>query len=425
MKIKGLRWYIVGLLCLVTAFNYFDRQTLALLSGTLERVWGVTAVQYSFITSAWLVAYTVMNVVSGRLIDHLGTRRGLSLFVALWSGVDALHSLTRTFLQFFCCRVLLGAAEAANFPAGVKAVSEWFPMRERALAVGIFNSGTALGAALSAPVVVAVTQHFGWRWSFGVGAALSACWLVVWLAVYRSPATHPWLDPRERAWIEQDRRPEGAPKPVPLGLILRRPEAWGCVLARVFTDPISYLFAFWIPRFLQQERGFDLAAIGRYYWIPYVGLGLGNLAGGAVPDWLIRRGWTLNRARKMVMLVASVAIGSSFLLIPQITGLAPTLGLMTGAMFFHAAWANITLPAEVFPQRAVGSVAGCAGSISSLVSALITLAIGQAVTVRSFTPVFFAYSALPLAGFAAVCLLIPKLGEVRAFPDEEGARIGT
>src|SRR5580700_3502412 len=153
MKITGLRWYIVGLLCLVTAFNYFDRQTLALLSGTLEKVWGITTVQYSYITSAWLISYMVMNAVNGRLIDFLGTRRGLGIFVAIWSAADALHALARSFLQFSFCRVLLGGAEAANFPAGVKAVTEWFPMRERALAVGIFNSGTALGAALSAPVV--------------------------------------------------------------------------------------------------------------------------------------------------------------------------------------------------------------------------------------------------------------------------------
>jgi ACS family hexuronate transporter-like MFS transporter len=417
MKINGLRWYIVGLLCLVTAFNYLDRQTLALLAGTLERVWGITTVQYSYVTSLWLLSYTVMNAVSGRLIDYLGTRRGLALFVSLWSAADALHALTRSFLQFSFCRFLLGGAEAANFPAGVKAVTEWFPMRERALAVGILNSGTALGAALAAPVVVWITLHWGWRYTFVTGAALSAGWLLAWLVVYRAPRRHPWLRAGELALIEQDGPPDNLAKPVPLGSILARREAWGCILARVFTDPISYLFAFWIPKFLQQERGFDLAALGKYYWIPYVGLALGNLAGGFVPARLMRRGWSLNRARKSVMFAASCSVAACFILITRVPSPAWALGLLTGAMFFHAAWANMTLPAEVFPERVVGSVAGFAGAISALIGAVTTLAIGRMVTVGSFTPVFIIYSVLPMAGFAAVCLLIRKLGAVREFPE--------
>ncbi len=417
MKIKGLRWYIVGLLCLVTAFNYLDRQTLALLAGTLEKDWGITTIQYSYITAAWLISYTIMNIVSGRLIDFLGTRRGLALFVSLWSVADALHALARTLLQFSFCRFLLGAAEAANFPAGVKAVAEWFPMRERALAVGIFNSGTAIGAALAAPVVVWITIHMGWRYTFIVGAALSASWLVAWLAIYRVPRQHPWLHPDELALIEQDGRSETKLKPVPLRCILSRPEAWGCIMARILTDPISYLFAFWIPKFLQQERGFDLAAIGKYYWMPYIGLALGNLASGLVPERLMRMGWSLNRSRKAVMFTASCMIAACFILITRVPSPAWALGLLTSAMFFHAAWANMTLPAEVFPQRVVGSVTGCAGGISSLIGAVTTVAIGRTVMIGSFTPVFIIYSILPMAGFVAVCLLIEKLGVVREFPE--------
>ena len=417
MKIKGLRWYIVGLLCLVTAFNYLDRQTLALLAGTLEKVWGITTVQYSYITAAWLVSYTIMNAVSGRLIDFLGTRRGMAIFVSLWSAADALHALARTFLELSFCRFLLGATEAANFPAGVKAVTEWFPMRERALAVGIFNSGTAIGAAFAAPFVVWITLHLGWRYTFLAGAALSASWLVAWLVVYRVPRQHPWLRADELALIEQDGVPKTKPRPVSIWRILARREAWGCIMARILTDPISYLFAFWIPKFLQQERGFDLAAIGKYYWIPYVGLAFGNLAGGFVPGRLMRLGWSLNRSRKAVMFAASCMIAACFILITQVASRAWALGLLTSAMFFHAAWANMTLPAEVFPQHVVGSVAGFAGGISSLVGAVTTLAIGHAVTNGSFTPVFIIYSILPMAGFVAVCLLIRKLGAVSDFAE--------
>jgi ACS family hexuronate transporter-like MFS transporter len=421
MKIKGLRWYIAGLLCLATAFNYFDRQTLALLADTLQRVWGLTTVQYSYITAAWLVSYTVMNGVSGRLIDSLGTRKGLAIFVALWSAADALQSMARSFIQFMLGRFFLGATEAANFPAGVKAVAEWFPLRERALAVGIFNSGTALGAAAAAPVVVWITLHLGWRYTFVAGAILSAAWLVAWLALYRAPRLHPWLGAAELAHIEGDGARRIALKPVPLGIILRRPQAWGCILARILTDPISYLFAFWIPKFLQQDRGFDMAAIGRFYWIPYVGLALGNLAGGLVPGRLMRRGWSLNRSRKSVMFSASCMIGACFITLNHVDSPAWAIGLLASAMFFHAAWANMTLPAEVFPQRAVGSVSGLAGGISSMIGAITTLAIGRTVTVGSFTPIFAIYAALPMAGFLAVCLLIPDLGAQTPLPEEPEA----
>jgi len=186
-------------------------------------------------------------------------------------------------------------------------------------------------------------------------------------------------------------------------------------MARILTDPISYLFAFWIPKFLQQERGFDLAAIGKYYWIPYVGLAFGNLAGGFVPGRLMRSGWSLDRSRKTVMFVASCMIAACFILITRVPSPAWAIGLLTGAMFFHAAWANMTLPAEVFPQRVVASVAGCGGCLSSLVGAVITLAVGRTVSISSFTPIFIIYSILPMAGFVAVSVLIKKLGVVREF----------
>ncbi|HZZ20337.1 MAG TPA: MFS transporter [Opitutaceae bacterium] len=419
MKIIGLRWYIVGLLCLVTAFNYLDRQTLALLAGTLEKEWGITTIQYSYITAAWLISYTIMNAVCGRIMDFLGTRRGLAIFVTLWSAADALHAFARSAVQFTLCRFFLGATEAANFPAGVKAVSEWFPMKERALAVGIFNSGTAIGAALAAPTVVWITLHLGWRYTFIVGALLSASWLAVWMVFYRVPRRHPWLMASELAHIEEDGLSAANRAPVSMRNLLSRKEAWGCILARILTDPISYLFAFWIPRFLQQERGFDLAAIGRYYWIPYVGLGLGNLAGGFIPSRLVRAGWSLNRARKTVMFVASCMVAACFLLITRVTSPQGAIGLLACAMFFHAAWANMTLPAEVFPQNAVGSVSGMAGGISSLIGTMTTLAIGRTVTVGSFTPIFVLYAALPMAGFIAVCSLVRTIGVVQAFPEAD------
>jgi ACS family hexuronate transporter-like MFS transporter len=412
-KIKGLRWYIAGVLCLATALNYLDRQTLALLAHTLEKELGITTVQYSYIVATFLTSYTIMYAVGGRLIDYLGTRRGFAFFVSFWSAADLLHAFARTVLQFSFCRFLLGAAEPVNFPAAVKAVSEWFPMRERALAVGIFNSGTAIGAGLAAPLVAWITLNLGWRYTFVAGAALSMCWVVLWLSAYRLPRQHPRICAEELALIEEDAQPRAEGETVPLGHILRIREAWGCILARLLTDPISYFFAFWMPQFLQRERGFNLADIGRYFWIPYLALAVGNIAGGEIPRRLIQRGWSVNRSRKMVMFAASIVMPTCFILITCVASPVWAVALISAAMFSHAAWGNMTLPAEIFPKHVVGTVAGLGGAAGSMVGAVAMLLIGRTIVVTSFTPIFIIYSIVPMTAFAVVCILIKKLGQVR------------
>ena len=297
-KIRGLRWYIAGVLCLATALNYFDRQTLALLANTLERELGITTAQYSYVTAAFLVSYTIMYAVSGRLIDRMGTRRGLTVFVFGWSVANALHGLANTAREFALCRFFLGAAEPASFPAGIKAVTEWFPVRERALAVGIFNSGTAVGGGLAAPLVAWITLSFGWRYSFVAGGALGLAWVVLWRVLYREPRAHPRLSAEELSLIEEGSPPPEVPDaPVPIGRILRMGETWGCLLARMITDQLSYFFLFWIPKFLQQERGFDLAAIGHYFWITSVGAGRGQPGGRGGPALADRAGLRRSTAR--------------------------------------------------------------------------------------------------------------------------------
>src|SRR6185503_15815620 len=229
-----------------------------------------TDVDYSLVTSSFLLSYTIMYAVSGRLVDRLGTRNSFLVFVSGWSVANILHGLSRTALQLSFFRFLLGAMEPANFPGGVKAVSEWFPMRERALAVGIFNAGTALGGALAVPVVSYIALAHGWRWAFVVTGALGFVWVASWAAFYRLPQDHPWLGEPERDWIRRDAAAEEAPREaVPLERLLRMREVWGCILARVLTDPISYFLSFWVPKYLQAERGFILAYIGRYGWIPF------------------------------------------------------------------------------------------------------------------------------------------------------------
>jgi MFS transporter, ACS family, hexuronate transporter len=410
-----LRWYIAILLCLSTELNYLDRQTLSVLASTIQKELGLTAIDYSHITSAFLISYAIMYAVGGRLIDNIGTRRGLVIFVSGWSIVNMMHGLAQTALQFSVFRFMLGIAEPVNFPAGVKSVSEWFPMRERALAVGIFNAGTSLGSAFAAIVVPWIALTWGWRWAFVVTGAVGFVWVAVWAAIYRLPQDHPWITDKERELILAD--PDSAsseePGKVPVKRLLRMPATWGCVVARVLTDPISYFLFFWTPQYFQRERGFNLADIGVYLWIPFVALTLGNLASGGIPRWLIARGWPLNRARKGTMLAVSVIMPVLCLMITRVASPTVAVAIMTAIMFGHAAWGNIILPAEVFPKKVVGTVSGLGGALGAVVGAVTQWRIGWIVQNVSFAPIFAFCAFAYLIALALVHVLIGKLGVVR------------
>lgn len=416
-KIPGLRWYIVALLAAASELNYLDRQALSVLAQTIQDELGFTTMEYSYITSAFLLSYTVMYLVSGRLVDWLGSRKSFSIFVSGWSVATILHFFARTPFHFASCRFLLGATEPANFPAGVKAVSEWFPLRERALAVGIFNAGTAVGAGLAAPVVSLIALTLGWRWAFVVTGGLGFIWVLIWRRFYHSPREHPRLSPEERSYILDGTAADApAEKAMPWSEILRTRATWACVLARVLTDPISYFFVFWTPKYLQQAQGFDLADIGKFSWIPFVASALGNIAGGLIPNRLMSRGWTLNRSRKSVMFVASLAMPLLCFTIVRTATPAVALSCMSLAMFCHAAWANMTLPAEVLPARAIGSVTGLAGAMGGVMGMITQTAIGWTVQNVSFAPVFAVCAFMHLAAFGGVTLLAGRLGEIPQRP---------
>jgi MFS transporter, ACS family, hexuronate transporter len=411
--IPNLRWYIAGLLCLSSELNYLDRQTLSVLAATIQADLKLTDVDYSRVTSAFLVSYTIMYAVSGKLVDVLGTRRSFLIFVSSWSVANMLHGFARTASQLAFFRFLLGAAEPANFPGGVKAVAEWFPMRERALAVGIFNAGTALGGALAVPIVSFIALQWGWRWAFVLTGSLGFIWVALWAAFYRLPQHHPRITAEERELILSDSASEPAPTAVPLSRLLGMREAWGCILARVLTDPVSYFLNFWIPKYLQSERGFSLADIGRYGWIPFAALTAGNIFSGAMPRWLVSRGWPLSRARKATMLAVSVAMPVLCYLVTRVEGAALALAVMSALFFGHAAWGNIILPAEVFPKHVVGTVSGLGGALGGVSGILTQLAIGWVVMNLSFAPLFAAMSVTYLIAFVLVHLLIGELGRVR------------
>jgi MFS transporter, ACS family, hexuronate transporter len=404
---------MAGMLCLSSELNYLDRQTLSVLASTIQKDLGFSTVEYSQITAAFLFSYTLMYAVSGRLMDYLGTRRGLLVFVSGWSLANMAHALARTAKELAGFRILLGATEAAVIPAGVKAASEWFPVRERAMAIGIFNAGTAAGSAIAAPLVSFIALLYGWRAAFVLTGAIGFVWVAVWAVVYRLPAVHPRLSDAERQLILEGAGDETPRAAVPVLRLLRMPEVWACILARVCTDPISYFLNFWIPKYLQEERGFTLAQIGKYVWIPFVALAVGNLASGYIPRVLIARGVSLDRARKGTMLVVSCAMPVLCLLVTRVEGAGLAVAVVAALMFGHAAWGNIILPAELFPKHVIGTVTGLGGSLGGLTGALSQLAIGHVVAAFSYAPVFAVCSVMYLIAFTAVARLARDLGRIR------------
>ncbi len=412
--IKHLRWYIAGLLCLASALNYLDRQTLSVLIGTIKTELGLTNATYGDINFWFLISYGVMYAVSGRVIDWVGTRRGFTIFVSGWSLANMLHVFARTVVHFSCFRFLLGVFEPGSFTGGVRAVSEWFPIRDRALAVGIFNAGTAIGSMLAAPIVSLLALHLGWRAAFFTTGALGFVWVAVWMWLYKLPKDHPRISEEERALILAD-QPQSAQveRPVPLAQLLRMPETWGCVLVRALTDPISYFLLFWMPLYFQTKHQFDLKAIATFVWIPYAVAAVGNVFGGALPRFLISRRWQLNTARKTTMLLMTLLMPLFCLLATQVTGVVLAIVVVAGMMFCHAGWGNIILPAEVFPKNAVGTVTGLGGALGAAASALSQIYIGRAVDTYGFTPMFLACAGLYPLALLTVHLFIGKLGVIR------------
>jgi ACS family hexuronate transporter-like MFS transporter len=414
MKIKGLRWYIAFLLCLASALNYLDRQTLSVLIGTIKDDLGLTNASYGAINAWFLSSYGVMYAVSGRIIDHIGTRRGFMVFVSGWSLANMLHIFAASVGQFSFYRFLLGVFEPGSFTGGVRAVAEWFPMRDRALAIGIFNAGTAFGSMAAAPIVSVIAMQWGWRAGFLVTGALGFVWLAAWVFLYKLPKNHPNLTEEERTLILDGKSESTAvERPAPLSKLLRMRETWGCILVRALTDPISYFLLFWIPLYFQKRHGFDLKQIGMFVWIPFAAAALGNVFSGVMPRLLMNRGWELDKARKSTMGLMTCLLLVFCLAAPQIASPTLALILVAGMTFCHGGWSNITLPAEVFPKNAVATVTGLGGALGSWVSALSQLYIGSVVDAYGFTPIFLACAGLYPLALLLVFVLIGKLGVVR------------
>jgi MFS transporter, ACS family, hexuronate transporter len=410
-----LRWYICGLLFYATTVNYIDRQVLGLLKPLIERDLGWTEADFGWVISAFQAAYALMMPLAGRIIDKLGTRIGYALAVLVWSIAAMSHSLARTSLQFAIARFSLGLGEAANFPAAIKTVADWFPKRERALATGIFNSGSNLGALIAPLLVPFVAAHFGWRSSFLATGALDALWIVVWLATYRSPRKHKRLSPEELNLIESDQAEEPARR-LPYSRLLRTKGAWAFLVGKFLTDPIWWFYLYWMPGFLNKRYGLDLSHLGPPLVAIYLVADVGSIGGGWLSSWLLKRGYELTRARKIAMLTCALAVVPVAGVMFSGGNLWLTVVLVSLAAAAHQGWsANLyTLVSDIFPRSAVGSVVGLGGFGGAIGGMLVAPVIGYWLDFshESYGPLFLTAGFMYVITFVIIHLLLPRLKPV-------------
>ena len=406
------RWVIAGLLFIASALSFFDRQVLSVLAPQILKDLRLTNVEYSEAVSAFTLAYSVMFTVGGRLIDFAGTRIGLGLSVAFWTVASLLHATVQSRTDLSVFRFLLGAGEGGCFPGAAKGILEWFPKKERALAMGVATTGgSAFGAVLAPPLIVLASHLTGWRGAFLITGAIGAVWVAAWFLWFRRPEESRFLDSDERQLILSGREAAwaGQEKPWPLGTLLARADVWGFLATRFLLDPVFYFYMFWIPQYLHQERGASLDEIGRLSWIPFLTLGLSSLAGGSVSDKLVRAGWPAGRSRKTIMACAAFLTPVSILALyaPDSFWAVTLLGVL---MFAHGFWMTnyITLIGDVFPAGTVATVVGLSGTFGGIGGFLSSIAVGRIIEVASFAPVFITCGLLYPIGLAIIVLTVRR-----------------
>ncbi len=451
-KVGGYRWKICGLLFFATTLNYMDRQVLALLKPILQdpvRGIGLTEVQFAAIVSIFSAAYALGLLVSGNFIDKVGTRVGYAVALIIWTTASVGHSLVgfpsvtgplhtlaaalASFLEhipgigsahwvtsmanlsgavigFGIARFVLGFGEAGNFPAAIKAVAEWFPSKERALATGIFNSGTNIGATLAPFAVGFLLYRLGWKYAFLTTSVFAIIWLILWLTLYRSPGENPHVSAAELAYINS-----GGTQPtskVAWARLIPHRQTWAFLLGKVITDPIWWFYLYWLPGFLNSRFGLSITGMGLPLLVIYNGCTVGSVFGGWLPARFISMGWSVNRARKTAMLIYAITI-TPIMLIGRAHTLWQAVALISLATAAHQAWsANLfTLSSDMFPRRAVASVVGigaCGGSVSMMFFGLVIGFVLQ-LTHGNYAPVFLLAGSAYLVAIGVIHLLAPKL----------------
>ncbi len=413
-RIPRLRWLIITLIFCATVINYVDRQTVSVLKKSISDDLGLSNADYAAIQNSFLVLYGISQMVSGRIYDRVGTRLGFILSIIVWSFAAIMHATARTASTFRVWRGVLGFGEAGNWPGAAKAVGEWFPVKERALGMGIFNTGAALGGAVSPPIIAWLATAYGWRSTFVLTGLLGFGWLLMWLLLYRTPEQHPWITAHERTYILEGRggtmSAEGVEwNPGWLDLLKYR-QTWAVVLGRFITDPIWWLYVFWLPSYFQEARGFSLVQIGWSAWFPFLCAGLGALSGGWASGHLISKGWPMDRARKVVMAVGALLTPAGILAMRADSPYVALL-LMGLVLFGFQVWVNNlqTLPSDFFPRSAVASVFGLGGTSAAIASVIYNWGTGRVVDSLGYAPMFVCAGLLGPIGLVVTLWLAGRI----------------
>jgi ACS family hexuronate transporter-like MFS transporter len=434
-----LRWGVCALLFFAATINYIDRQVIGILKPTLTREFGWQDERvYASIVFSFQLAYAIGLLLAGRVIDRLGTRRGLILAVTLWSAAAVAHGaadwlpglrlptinldaatgfsvvlLSGAAAGFALARFVLGLGEAGSFPASIKTVAEWFPRKERALATGIFNSGTNVGALITPLMVPWITLQWGWQWAFIATGSIGFLWIAGWMKTYRPVEEHPRLTPAEFAYIRSD--PPEAVTPIRWRQLIPHRQTWAFALGKLMTDPIWWLYLFWIPDFLNRNHGLDLKSIGPPIVVIYLVADVGSIGGGWLSSALIKRGWSVNRARKWAMLVCALSV-VPIMAAARVSNLWLAVSLVALAAAAHQGWsANLfTLVSDTFPRRAVGSVVGVGGMAGAVGGMMISLIVGEILQrTGSYVPIFIIAGTAYLAALGVIHALVPRLAPAR------------
>ncbi|MEO7190727.1 MAG: MFS transporter [Vicinamibacterales bacterium] len=427
-RVGYVRWIICALLFLAATINYIDRQVIGILKPTLQAEFSWTEIDYANIVFAFQLAYAIGFIAAGRLIDRIGTRAGFALALIIWSLAAMLHAeapalgpvaamvlgwlglgYSTNVAGFMFVRFLLGIGESGNFPAAIKTVAEWFPKRERALATGVFNSGTNVGALVTPLVVPFITYSYGWYWAFIATGIVGFVWLAAWLVLYHPPEQHPRITPAELALIRSD--VPDAVTPVPWRKLIGYRQTWAFMIGKFLTDPIWWLYLFWIPDFLSRTYGLDLRNIGYPLVAIYLAADVGSIGGGWLSSWFLGWGWSLNRARKGAMLVMALAVVPVMFVagVANLWVAVAVIGLATAA---HQGWsANLfTLTSDMFPRQAIGSVVGLGGMSGAIGGMLIAKLTGYILeSTGSYLLIFAMAGSGYLVALGIIHLLVPRL----------------